>query len=284
MPHAPFCRLAALAACAAFAVPAVAETAADTVLATVGDTAITLGHVASTVGHLPDQYRALPDEVLLDLITDQLIRQTALAEALEGAITPRMQAGLDNERRAFLAATMLERLDSEVIGEDALRAAYEAQYAQAAAQTEYNAAHILVETREEAEEIAGLLADGADFADLARERSIGPSGPRGGDLGWFAAGTMVPPFEEAVVALQPGQVSGPVQTQFGWHVVRLNDIRAATPPAFDEVREQIEAMLRQERLEAAVAALVDEAGVTRPDTLPDAALIRDPAIFDTTGE
>jgi peptidyl-prolyl cis-trans isomerase C len=195
-----------------------------------------------------------------------------------------LRAGIDNERRAFLAATMLERLGGEEIGEDAIRAAYEARYAAAAAGTEYNAAHILVETREEAAEIAGLLADGADFAELARERSTGPTGPQGGDLGWFGPGMMVAPFEAAVVALEPGQVSGPVQTQFGWHVVRLNDIRAAVPPALDEVRDGIEAELRQERLQAAVAAMVAEAGVTRPDAAPDPALIRDMSIFDTSRE
>lgn len=272
------------AALAATALPAAAETPADRVLATVGDTDITLGHVAATVAGLPEQYRALPDEVLLELVTDQLIRQTALAGAMAADITPAIRAGLANERRAFLARAMLDRLGGAEIAEEAIRAAYDELYADAADQTEYNAAHILVETRDEADEIVGLLADGADFTQLARERSIGPSAQRGGELGWFGPGTMVPAFETAVTALEPGQVSAPVQTEFGWHVVRLDDIRTAEPPALDAVRDRIAAELRQEQIEAAIAALVEQAGVTRADTMPDPALVRDPSVFAPTDE
>lgn len=260
--------------------PGFAETVADTVLATVGDTEITLGHVASTVSFLPEQYRALPDDVLLELVTDQLVRQTVLADAMEGQVTPRIAAGLDNERRAYLAAVMIERIGSAEITDDAIADAYATRYAEAVAQTEYNASHILVETREEALEIAGLLAEGDDFADLARERSIGPSGPQGGNLGWFTRGTMVPEFEEAVVTLAPGAVSEPVQTQFGWHVIVLNDTRVAKAPGLEEVREQLLAELRQEQMDASIEELMAAAGVRLSDALPDPALIRDLSIFE----
>jgi len=81
-----------------------------------------------------------------------------------------------------------------------------------------------------------MLADGADFATLAKERSTGPSGPRGGELGWFGTGQMVPEFEQAVIGLEDGAVSEPVQTQFGWHVVKRNDSRNKSAPSLDEVQ------------------------------------------------
>ncbi|HBH00070.1 MAG TPA: peptidylprolyl isomerase [Rhodobacteraceae bacterium] len=276
---------AALLISAFLALPAIAQTdppatPADRVVASVGGTEITLGHVAATVSLLPEQYQALPDAVLFELVTDQLIRQAALADAMAQEITPQIRAGLDNERRAFLAAAMLENLAGEEIGEEAIEAAYAERYADAAAQVEYNASHILVATREEAEELVALLADGADFATLARDHSIGPTGPQGGNLGWFGRGMMVAPFEEAVVALEPGQVSSPVETQFGWHVVKLDETRAATPPALADVRADIEATLRQERLDTAVNALVAAAGVTQPEDAPDPGLIRDMSIFE----
>jgi peptidyl-prolyl cis-trans isomerase C len=208
-------------------------------------------------------------------------RQAALAASMEADITPRMQAGLDNERRAFLAATMLERLGAAEISEDAIEAAFAARYADAAAQTEYNASHILVETREAAEDLLSELANGAEFAELARDRSIGPTAARGGNLGWFGRGMMVAPFEEAVVALRPGEVSEPVQTQFGWHVITLNDTRNAAPPALEDVRAELVDELRRQQIETAVADLVEQAGVTMADPMPDPALIRDSTIFET---
>jgi peptidyl-prolyl cis-trans isomerase C len=176
---------------------------------------------------------------------------------------------------------MLERLGAADISEEAIEAAFAARYADAAAQTEYNASHILVETREEAEDLLAELANGAEFAELARDRSIGPTAARGGNLGWFGRGMMVAPFEEAVVALRPGEVSEPVQTQFGWHVIMLDDTRNAAPPALEDVRAELVDALRARQLDAAVADLVDQAGVTRADPMPDPALIRDPAIFET---
>ncbi|MGR3467098.1 MAG: peptidylprolyl isomerase, partial [Shimia sp.] len=125
----------------------------------------------------------------------------------------------------------------------------------------------------EAQQIVTDLDGGADFAELAMERSTGPSGPRGGELGWFGAGMMVAPFQEAVETLEVGGVSAPVQTQFGWHVITLNDIRTTEPPAFEAVREDIEGQLRSEALEARIDELRDAAEIARTEDLG-------PEVFD----
>ncbi|MEO1797818.1 MAG: peptidylprolyl isomerase, partial [Pseudomonadota bacterium] len=116
------------------------------------------------------------------------------------------------------------------------------------------------------------LEEGADFAELAMEFSTGPSGPRGGELGWFGPGMMVAPFEEAVVALEPGGVSAPVQTQFGWHVITLNDLRVSPPPALSDVRADIVGQLQSERLEARMQEFMTSADITRVDGIDPAAL------------
>ncbi len=111
---------------------------------------------------------------------------------------------------------------------------------------EVHASHILVETHEEARAIAGRARAGEDFAGLARDHSIGPSAPSGGDLGWFGPGVMVPDFEAAAWALAPGEVSGPVETQFGWHVIRLQDRRTLEVPPFADMEQSLrEDLVRQ---------------------------------------
>jgi len=130
---------------------------------------------------------------------------------------------------------------------------------------EYNAAHILVETQDEATALVEQLSNGADFAELAKEKSTGPSGPNGGDLGWFGTGAMVAPFEEAVVALSVGEVSQPVETQFGWHVILLKQDRIASAPSLDEVRADLSQRLQREAVDSYVADLLEGADITPAD-------------------
>lgn len=260
--------------------PAAAETpTAATVLATVNGVEITLGHVAAMRERLPEQYRALPDDALMRGIIDQLIRQTVLDQKLgEGGLITRI--AIENESRAMRAGEMIARIAEEPISEEEIAALYAERYTDADPEQEVNAAHILVETEEEAKELISLLEGGADFADLARERSTGPSGPQGGDLGWFSRGQMVAPFEEAAFALEPGAISAPVQTQFGWHVIKLMERRTVATPALDEVRAALEDELRQARVSAEIERLTEAADVQRLNEGIDPAAIRDPALFE----
>ena len=115
---------------------------------------------------------------------------------------------------------------------------------------EYNARHVLVETREEAVVVIESLDNGADFSEVAMEKSTGPSGKTGGKLGWFAPGQMVKPFSDATAALETGTYTKePVETQFGWHVIMLDEVRDITPPPFDDVKERLKMLLANQKLQ-----------------------------------
>ena len=118
------------------------------------------------------------------------------------------------------------------------------------------------------------MGDGADFAELAKENSTGPSGPGGGSLGWFGKGAMVPAFEEAVIGLEDGGVSEPVQTQFGWHVVKRNESRVKDAPELNTVRDELERELRAKAIEDEIERLTSGADVTRVQIQIDPATIR----------
>ncbi|MBQ0752479.1 MAG: peptidylprolyl isomerase [Roseovarius sp.] len=250
---------------------------AETVMATVGGTDITLGHMLAVRAALPAQYDQVPPEVLFKGVLDQLIQQELLSQAHEGEMSRAAALQLENERRAVLAADVAEGVVNADLTEERLQAAYEAQYAGAEEETEYKAAHILVETEEAAQKLVSELEGGANFAALAQEHSIGPSGPSGGDLGWFGDGVMVPEFFAAVSALEVGTVSAPVQTQFGWHVIKLEETRVKERPTLDAVREDLTNTLRQEAFDAYIAAREAATDVTRTDTTA-----MDPAVINQT--
>lgn len=247
----------------ALTAPLRAEMDANSVVATVNGTEITLGHMIMVKASLPEQYRQLPDDVLWDGILDQLVQQTVLSQQEGAEETQRVRLALDNERRTLLASEAVEDIVEQEVTEEAIRAAYEARYASADQGTEYNASHILVETQEEAAEIVQELKGGAEFAEMAKSRSTGPSGPGGGNLGWFGAGMMVPEFQAAVEALEVGEISDPVETQFGWHVITLNETRAAQAPELEAVRGEIASELQQQVLAETIGRLLEDAEVTR---------------------
>ncbi|MBO6885679.1 MAG: peptidylprolyl isomerase [Marivita sp.] len=236
---------------------------ADSVVATVNGTEITLGHMLMVRASLPDQYQQLPDDVLWDGIMDQIVQQTVLSQQDSGEETRRIKLALENERRALMAAQVIEGIVGDAVTDEAVQAIYEETYLQGEQSEEYNASHILVETEEEAAAIVEELNGGADFAEVARAKSTGPSGPNGGQLGWFGAGMMVPEFQSAVEQLEVGAISGPVQTQFGWHVIILNEKRTKEAPALEAVRGEIENQLSQPAVTQKIDELTDAATVTR---------------------
>lgn len=236
---------------------------ADTVLATVNGKEITLGHLLVARTTLPQQYQQLPPEVLFNGLMDQLIQQQVLSDTLTEK--PRgLELALENEARALTAAEVIENIAMEAVTDAKLQEAYDAKYTNAGGETEFNANHILVESEDEAKAIIEEINGGADFEEVAKEKSAGPSGPNGGSLGWFGAGMMVPEFENAVMDLEAGAISAePVQTQFGWHVIKLNETREKEAPSLDEVREELTAEIQAAAVEEQVAALTDKADVER---------------------
>ena len=254
---------------------------ADTVVAVVNGTDITLGHMMVLFNNLPEQYRQIPVERLFDGILEQLIQQEALSQNFNGTPPRALTLSLENEKRALMAAAEIQSMLENAATEEAIAAAYEEKYLTGTGEREYNASHILVASEDEAKAIRQVLIDGADFAEVARSSSTGPSGPSGGALGWFTAGQMVPPFEEAVMALEPGEISEPVETRFGWHVITLNDSRIAEAPELEEVRAEIVGELEAQAIEDHVTALTKDAKIERPDISGlDPALLTQPELLD----
>lgn len=260
--------------------PATAQDA-STVVATVNGKDITIGHMIVARATLPEQYQQLPANVLFDGILKQLVDQTLLADDFSGDLPPRVSLSLENEERSLIAGERVEAALAEALTDEAIQEAYNAEYANVEPTQEYNASHILVETEEEALAIKADLDGGADFAATAQEKSTGPSGPNGGSLGWFGKGAMVPSFEAAVVELEVGAVSAPVETQFGWHVIILNETRNASAPTLEEARAQLQGQIQETAVNAVIENLranaeIDETGAQGIDP----AIIGDLAIVE----
>lgn len=264
--HLNFMRSAALALLIVQPVAASEEIGADTIVATVNGEEITVGQMQIVRERLPEQYQSLEDSVLFEGILDQLVQQTLLAQAFEGKEPQRIKHALTNERRFLLADAALNSEIAKGVDEEAIRAAYQEQYVtNFVGPKQYDASHILVETEEEASALREEILSGADFAEMAKEKSTGPSGPSGGALGWFGPGQMVAPFEEAVVQMQVGDVSQPVQTRFGWHLILLNDTRTEEAPAYENVRDQLVSEIQTALIDDLLATLSSQADVSRPE-------------------
>ncbi|MBZ4200816.1 MAG: peptidylprolyl isomerase [Methylotenera sp.] len=166
-------------------------------------------------------------------------------------------------RRELLTSSYLQDfVKKNPIAESETKTAYD-EYKKVYGDKEYSARHILVKTEAEAKDIIAQLGKGGDFAKIAKEKSLDPgSKEKGGDLGWFSPASMVKPFSDVAINLQKGSVSSnPVQTQFGWHVIKLIDSRAAQPLAYDKVKDGIQKNLQQRNLEKMMAELRSKAKI-----------------------
>ncbi|MFN5999664.1 MAG: peptidylprolyl isomerase [Paracoccaceae bacterium] len=271
----------ALSLVAVLSGPAFAEgESADTVVATVNGVNITLGHMIALRETLPAEYQSLPDDVLFKGIYEQLIQQEVLAQSIPD-LSPRALATLDNDKRGLVSGIAIEGIVKEAVTDAALQAAYDARFKDAKPQTEYNAAHILVATQEEADKLKADLAGGADFAELAKANSTDTgSGANGGDLGWFGLGMMVKPFEDAVVAASVGEVTGPVQSDFGFHLILVKETRVADQPTLDQLRDELAAEVENTAINAKIEELTKGATVTREGEGIDPAILKNAGLID----
>ncbi len=261
--------------------PALAEgETADTVVATVNGTQITLGQMIAMKESLPPEYQSLPDDVLFKGIYEQLIQQEVLAQSVTD-LGPRAIATMDNDKRGFISGLAIEGIVKEAVTDATLQKAYDDRFKDAKPQTEYNAAHILVATQEEADAIKTELAGGADFAELAKAKSTDTgSGANGGDLGWFGLGMMVKPFEDAVVGAKVGEVTGPVQTDFGYHLILVKETRVAEKPTLDQLRDELAQEVENAAITAKIAELTKGAAVTREGEKLDPTILKNSALID----
>jgi peptidyl-prolyl cis-trans isomerase C len=218
--------------------------------------------------------------VLFKGIYDQLIQQEVLAQSVKD-LGPRATATLDNEKRGYISGLAIDGIVKEAVTDAALQKAYDDRFKDAKPQTEYNAAHILVATQEEADALKAELVGGADFAELAKTKSTDTgSGANGGDLGWFGLGMMVKPFEEAVVGAKVGEVTGPVQTDFGFHLILVKETRIAEKPTLDQLRDELASQVENAAITAKIAELTTGATVTREGEALDPTLLKNSALID----
>lgn len=259
------------------------EPTRDTVLAIVNGTEITVGHVLTARESLPEQFRAMPADALFVPLVEQLIEQTAIMQETEGTLSPREQLAFENEQRAFIANAALTRAANAALSDENIEAAYAAfvtEFDGREPTPEFNASHIIVETEEQAQALRTQLDDGADFAELAREHSLDGAAAGGGSLGWFGLGAMIPEFEQAVQSMEVGEYLGPLETQFGWHLVLLNDTRMSSAPELDEVREALEQTLQREAAQAEMERATDGATIERSYEGMDPALLMRSELLD----
>src|SRR5499426_2960311 len=240
----------------------------DTVIARVNGVEIRQSDLAFAEEDFSNELRGAPPDVkreqLIAYLTDVIIVSQAADKKNLGdnAEFKRRQAFLRNK---LLMGALLQQRSKEVATEEEMRKVYDDAIKQASNEEEVRARHILVETEDEAKAIVEQLKAGADFAALAKEKSKDPGSAEGGDLGYFTKDQMVPEFADVAFKMYPGQLSNPVKTQFGWHVIKLEDKRTKQPPEFEKVKDQIEAYVARKAQSEFVANLRKTAKIERLD-------------------
>ena len=230
--------------------PAVLAAEDSVVVAEVNGIKILRADIEDARLRLPERFNDVPVEAVYGMLVNSLIdSKLVAAEARkinlhEDANVRKQMERIEEQvlERAFLTSYINKRITDK-----ALKDQYEKMVKQVAVKEEVSARHILLETEAQAREVIKELQGGGDFAELAKARSKGPSGASGGDLGFFAEGQMVPAFSKAAFALKKGETTKePVQTQFGWHVIKVEDRRTVQPPTLEESEPQLRLALSRE--------------------------------------
>jgi peptidyl-prolyl cis-trans isomerase C len=229
---------------------------------TESDLALAAAEVGSDLGNLPD---ATKRRVLVEYLIETNLFATA-AEADKLASGPDFDKRLAYWRKRALRDSYFDKAVRSGVGEESARALYENQVKGLPPEEEVQARHILVDGEDKAKEISDKLVSGGDFAALAKENSTDPgSKDDGGMLGYFGRGQMVPSFEEAAFALQKGEISKPVQSQFGWHIIKVEDRRQKPPPAFEDVKDRIIGSMIQSKAQSVANDLRSKAEIEYVD-------------------
>ena len=228
-------------------------------VATLDGEAIHLDEIIAVAETLPAEYQQQGIAALYPQLVDEVVnaRLAAVAGRASGIdkdedIAAAIKAAADR----VIAESYITRRVNEQLTDEAIQTAYDAYIDDTASREQVTASHILVETEDEAKAVIAQLNDGADFAALAKEKSTGPSGPNGGELGSFGRGQMVPAFETAAFSMPAGSYSEtPVQTQFGWHVIKVDDKGIEDAPSLEDMRDQLVANLSRQSFSRIVEEL-----------------------------
>lgn len=213
------------------------------IVANVNNEDISLETMIHAMNELPPEIQSQPfmsyyEDLLERVIDIKLFAQEGKKMKLDEE--PSVRAAIDFVIEKVLMQAFLSKYVQENIKEENLKASYNNFIADETSREEIKASHILMDTESEAIDVINMLNDGDDFAELAKNKSTGPSGPSGGDLGWFKRGQMVPPFEKAAFSLNKNEISQrPVQTQFGWHVIKIFDKRIPEAPSYENMKSKL---------------------------------------------
>lgn len=250
------------------------------VVAKVGGQDVTRSEVLEFITTLPEQVRQMPLQNLFPMARDQVVNNKLVADKAKTANLdndPEVQKMLGQAKEQIVRNVYVEREVNAKVTDEELQKAYGELKAEVSKVEEVKARHILVETPEKAKEVVTKLGGGAKFEDLVKEYSSGPSKENGGEVGYFAKAEMVPEFAEAAFALKTGEYTkDPVKTQFGYHVIKTEDRRSRPEPKFEDVKPQLEAVVRQRKLVEMLGAWQTEAKVEKfdingkPETAADA--------------
>jgi peptidyl-prolyl cis-trans isomerase C len=275
--------LALVAGCSRNSSSSQAASANDPVVARVNGADITQSDIAMAEEDIGSQLQGSPAqrrEQIIGYLTDVTLVAQA-AEKQKVADTPEFKRREAFMRNKLLMSTLMEARSKVSATDEEMHKVYDEAVKPMGAEEEVRARHILVETEDEAKAISQQIKGGADFAELAKEKSKDPgSAKEGGDLGYFAKGSMVPEFAEVAFKMYPGQVSNPVKTQFGWHIIKLEDKRSRQVPDFDQVKNQIEAFVARRAQSEFVTQLRETAKIERlekPATPPPPVSVLPPA-------
>ena len=213
------------------------------IVANVNNEDISLETMIHAMNELPPEIQSQPfmsyyEDLLERVIDIKLFAQEGKKMKLDEE--PSVRAAIDFVIEKVLMQAFLSKYVQENIKEENIKASYSNFIADETSREEIKASHILMDTESEAIDVINMLNDGDDFAELAKNKSTGPSGPSGGDLGWFKRGQMVPPFEKAAFSLNKNEISQrPVQTQFGWHVIKIFDKRIPEAPSYESMKSKL---------------------------------------------
>jgi peptidyl-prolyl cis-trans isomerase C len=246
----------------------------DKVLAKVNGTEIKQSDVALAEEELAPSLAqmdpATKDENVLAFLIDMKIVAKA-AEDKKVADTEEFKKRLNFTRNRLLMDSLLASEGKAATNDAAMKQVYEDASKQIAGEQEVHARHILVETEDEAKAVKAELDKGGDFAELAKKKSKDPGASDGGDLGFFTKDQMVPEFSAVAYALEPGKISDPVKSQFGWHIIKVEEKRNRKPPEFDQVKAQIETYVTRKAQADYVGKLREAAKIERMDKPAEAA-------------
>jgi peptidyl-prolyl cis-trans isomerase C len=249
----------------------------DPVVARVNGVDIRQSDLAFAEEEIGSNMPTIPPEQKRDYLINYLVDVIVLSQAAEKqslADRPDVKRRLVFDRNRLLMESLLQDAGKSALSDDAEHKVYEEAVKQVKNEEEVHARHILVPTEDEAKAILAQLKGGADFATLAKEKSKDPGAAEGGDLGYFTKEQMVPEFADVAFKLPKGQLSDPVKTQFGWHIIKVEDKRTRPTPTFDQVKPQIENYVAHRAQADLVENLRKSATVERLDkpATPDASL------------